>query len=459
MFEIGVLRSFVSSKGWVVGRACPQTQLYKSNPKNLCRYWIYLPALALFYVACGQAANGRNDLNLELLLQKSLASHPMVLSAGARKEAASTELTAAKLRFLPSPSVNTQRNQVQFNGGVNGGAMPSTNVAISQPLWMGGGLIAGYDKADARLSAADVMLLEAREDIARRLITAYFDWRKAYAKIQALDESVRLHERLVGLISRRNEYGVAAGVDKDLGISRLNQAQADLDTQKSAEEIALTTISEIVGEPITRRDLISSITKNTKIPNKSIGLSKALENSTLIQRYKFEADAADAEAREIRAQSLPQLSFQAQRQIGNAYYPGVQGFNTLGLVVSFAPGGGFSSAVAGSAAMDRARASSYQVEVVRRDFSDRLNAEYSEYESSLLKKESLLKAASLTGDISASYDRQYLVGRKNWLDLMNSIRERSQAMVQLADVDAALASTSWRLLIYIDGTAQFQYSE
>lgn len=396
--------------------------------------------------------------DLDTLIRKALTSYPTILSRQASKDAAQTDLTAAKLKFLPNPSFNTQRNRVNFDGGTDTGQMPSTNVTVNQPIWMGGALIAGYNKADARLSAADFALLETREDVSKRLITAYTEWLKAWLKIQAYEENVRLHEKLVGLISRRYEQGVASGADKDLGFSRLHQAQADLDTQRSQEETALTSMAELVGEPLRRQDLIAKLAKHVVIPKRKEGLDKAKANSVSVQRYKFEADAAEAEAKEIRAQALPQVSFQAQRQIGNAYYPGAQGFNAYGLVVSYTPGGGLSSIASASAAMDRSRAATLQVETAKRELADRLNAEYNEYEFALLKKESLQRSANLAGDISASYDRQYLVGRKSWLDLMNSVRERAQTKVQLADAEGSLLGTSRRLMVYIDGTQQFEGS-
>jgi adhesin transport system outer membrane protein len=393
-------------------------------------------------------------ITLDELIYGALQTYPTILSKQASKEAASSDVTAAKLRFLPNPSVGTQRNQVAYNGQ-SSSSLPATNVTISQPLFMGGGLIAGYNKADARLSAADFALLETREDVSKRLISSYAEWLKAWFKIQALEENVKLHEKFVGLITRRYDQGVASGADKDLGNSRLNQARAELDTQRSIEESTLSTISELVGMPVRRADLLGKLETRLNVPPKADGIQKGLANSVTIQRYKFEAEAADAEAKEVRAQALPQVSFQAQRQIGNAYLPGAQGYDMYGLVLSYAPGGGISSIASASAASDRARAATMQVEAAKRDLTDKLNAEYNEHDFALLKKESLQRSVDLSGDISASYDRQFLVGKKSWLDLMNAVRERAQTRVQLADADGSLIGSSRRLLIYINGTQQF----
>ena len=410
--------------------------------------------LVIFALALETTASRAASLTLNDLIVQALASYPTILARQSSRDAAKTDLTAAKLKFLPNPSVSTQRNQVAYtNSSITN--LPATNVTISQPIFMGGGLVAGYNKADARLGAADYSLLETREEIGRRIIIAYTEWYKAHLKILAFEESVKLHEKFVGLITRRFEAGIASGADRDLAISRLMQAKADLDSQSSIEKSSLTTISQLSGQSVERSDLIEKVAKPVAIPKRQDGIFQALAASVTIQRLKYEAEAAEHEAKEIRAQALPQVSLQAQRQIGNTYVPGYPGYDMYGLVVSYAPGGGFSSIAATSAAFERAKSSTMQVEVSRRDLSDRLNAEYNEYEFSQLKKESFQRSADLSSDISASYDRQYLVGKKSWLDLMNAIRERAQTRVSLADADGGLLGSSYRLAIYINGTQQF----
>jgi adhesin transport system outer membrane protein len=408
---------------------------------------VYLLALFSSYAAAA-------DDKLFELVSEGLRSYPTILSRKVSRDAAETELKAAKLRFLPNPSLNTQRNQVAYSGQSISN-QPATNVTVSQPIWMGGGLVAGYDKADARLSASDYALLEARDDVSKRIITSYAEWAKSYEKIMAYEENVRTHEKLVTLIRNRNDQGVASGADRDLAVSRLHQAQADLESARGAESTALTALSELVGHEVRRQDLLQKRAKHDQILRRADGIAKAQAINPTIHRFKFEADAAEAEAKEIRAQALPQVSLQAQRQIGNAYLPGAQGYDLYGLVVTYAPGGGFSTVASASAANERARAARINVEAAKRDLTDKLNAEYNEYEFALLKMENLRKAATLASDVSASYDRQYLVGRKNWLDLMNAVREKAQNKAQLADAEGSLLAASRRLQVFYEGTMPF----
>ena len=408
--------------------------------------------LAWIFVVVANIGHAQN-LALDNLLEQSLTSYPTILAKHANREAAKSDLLAAKLLFFPAPSASTQRNQVSYSNQIGSSNLPATTLTISQPLLVDGGIISGYKRADANLSAADYSILETREEVAKRLITNYAEWIKAYKKIIALENSVSEHQKLADLITRRFTAGVASGNDRDLGISRLNQAQAELETQRSIESTALTSIGELVGAPIVRSNLVGTISTAVKVPKRNEGISAALVSNPTLKRLSFEAEAAESLAKQTLSQGLPQLSVQAQRQIGNAYTPGWPSYNMVGLVATFAPGSGFSSIASANAAFERARSASIMVDAGKRDLQDRLNADYNEYEFSSLKKGSLEQSATLSNEISASYDRQYLVGKKSWLDLLNAVRERAQTNSLLADVEGSLVGASQRIKIYIYGTA------
>jgi adhesin transport system outer membrane protein len=416
--------------------------------------WFYSAGLALFAQSALAA-----PYTLDELLGHAMTSYPTILSKLSNQVAAQDDLTASKLRFLPSPSISTQRNRLGNNsGGLSAsGNNSATTVGISQPVFMGGGLIAGYDKASAKLSSADYALLETREDVSKRLITSYAESFRAYRKIKALEENVQLHQKFAGLITRRVEAGVASPVDRDLGVSRLYQAQADLDSQISAEKTALLNLSQIVGKSLTREDLVEQFASPATIPKDPGVLDQLLANSPTVARASYDAQAAEAESREVRASGLPQVMFQAQRQLGNPYVPGASGYDSLGFVVQYSPGGGFASFAASSAANRRAQSASEMVEATKRDLISTWNAELNEYQSSALKIASLKDSAGLTASISESYDRQYLVGRKSWLDVMNAIREQTQTQMTLIDAQASALGSSRRLQVLINGTADFEY--
>jgi adhesin transport system outer membrane protein len=63
-----------------------------------------------------------------------------------------------------------------------------------------------------------------------------------------------------------------------------------------------------------------------------------------------------------------------------------------------------------------------------------------------------LESAMLTNEaVADSYERQFLAGRKSWLEVMNAAREEVQMLVQIADLRAAYLVSSWRRALYIEG--------
>lgn len=384
---------------------------------------------------------------LDELINIALSGYPTILARMSDRDAADSDVLAAKLGFLPAPSVSTQRNTVQYDGG-QASRLPATTATVSQPL-LGGGIVSRYQKTTAKLQASEYALLEARQDVAFKVVSAYAGWLRAHKKIDALKFSVKRHEFYYDMIQRRSLAGVASMADRDLAMSRLDQARADLQTQISAMNSAIASLEQLVAMPVSDGTL--KFSSPAALPERKTVLAQSLDQSVVLARHRYEAEAAEAEAGEIRAQALPQLSFQASRQIGNPYVPGLQSYNSYGLVVQYTPGSGLGSVATASGAYKRAESVKIQTEAAKRELLDTLNTELNEYESSKTKTPVLAQSAKLSDDLMDSYTRQYIAGRKSWLDLMNAVREQVQSRIQYIDADVTILATSRRLSIYSQG--------
>jgi adhesin transport system outer membrane protein len=71
-------------------------------------------------------------------------------------------------------------------------------------------------------------------------------------------------------------------------------------------------------------------------------------------------------------------------------------------------------------------------------------------ESFDLRLKALDVATKTAQDVYESYERQFLTGRKSWLDVMNSARDLQQARLQLADVTAGHLTLGWRLFVQLN---------
>jgi adhesin transport system outer membrane protein len=61
------------------------------------------------------------------------------------------------------------------------------------------------------------------------------------------------------------------------------------------------------------------------------------------------------------------------------------------------------------------------------------------------------RIARASDEVVASYLRQYQVGRKTWLDVLNAQRESTQARYALVDLDWGIQAVHMRLLLLSGG--------
>ena len=393
---------------------------------------------------------GATSLSVNELISLAIGSHPSLLSKESSKKAAEEELLASKLQFLPTPSINTLRNRVTYDNQSNTGNLPSTTVTINQPLLIDGGIINGYKKSQANLKASEYGLIETRDEIAIKIITAYSEWLKNYHKIKVYQSGVQEHEKFLKLVTNRYESGISSGNDGDLVLSRLSQTRSELLAIEFAEKNALNSLSQLIGRALSRDEIDSNYRKKSSLEREEV-ISLVQQNNPTLKRLKSESEAAEAYAKQALAQSFPQLSIQAQRQIGNPYTPGWPSYSSVGLNLAYAPGSGLSSFAIANAAFSKATATVLMLESTKRDLNEKISSELNEYESSVKRLKNLQESSTYQKKISESFERQFEVSKKNWLDLLNSIRERLQVDSALVDVEMNVFSTSHRLHIYMHG--------
>lgn len=390
---------------------------------------------------------------LDSLIAQSIHSYPSIKSKEMSQKSAQIDVTTAKLNFLPAASVSYQPPREIYGGTAytaNSGKDAYTVISVTQPLF-GSGLVSNYRQSKANLSMADWALCEETENVALRVINAYATWYLVNKKVQASQESVKEHERLVGLITRRAQAGASPVTDQNLGVSRLLQAKAELASFLSMQATALTTLSQLLGRRLTNEELLSEPLENTEPSFSDDVVVQAISINPSIKRLEFAAESMKQASKIQRAQAFPQLALQAKREIGSLTTRGGAPSSTVGLVVSYTTGAGFSSISKASAAYGRYQAAMIDVETAKRDLVVKVNQDVSDYMFAKSRTQELLKNVELTKTVSQSYDRLFLVGKKSWLDLMNAVRERKETQVSLADAQAQVLATGRRLRVYTQG--------
>ena len=391
---------------------------------------------------------------LERLMALALASHPSAQSQRAQLQSAQSGLESARWQFYPTPSIAVEQAHTASTDPSYRGDNRVATLRLQQPLYTGGRLSASMGKAKASLEIGQSALEEVEQQLGLRVVQAYGEWMSAHLKTQAQEKSVSTHIRLSEQVKRRISVGISADSDLVLAMARLESVHAESQASRTQGEMALARLNQLLGSPVDITNLTALLASARELPADSqVLLAQALEKSPAIQKAKAQARVQEAVVLERRAELSPEVYLRLERQYGNFNLPNSSPENRLFFGLSSRFGAGLSSLTNVEAARTQHQAALAEIEVQSRNVAEQVLTDQALALSSARRLQSVQAALNANADVSASYDRQFLAGRKTWIDVMNAARELTQTEMQLADLQASLVAVSWRLAIYTLGIA------
>jgi len=90
------------------------------------------------------------------------------------------------------------------------------------------------------------------------------------------------------------------------------------------------------------------------------------------------------------------------------------------------------------------------LENVERTVREQVQTEWIQLSSALTRLPSLLQSQASARLTAQAWDRQFLAGRKSWMEVMNTVREMLQADLDLVDAQTQILLGSWRLACLVE---------
>jgi len=378
--------------------------------------------------------------DLKTLLQHALARHPAI--ATRRQEMAAAQGVLAGAQWQRYPSLSVQGAALSSNSG-----LPVT-VSLQQVLWSGGRIDGAIAAADARVLAANAATLAEEQGILERTILAYAELQRQQTRLDASQENVRRHEDLYGLISRRVGQEVSSAADSALAAARLAQARAERQQILAAIGNARTLLQALSGDAV--RSVIALDAPALGFDSVAAALVAAEQFSPEIAKQRLLANAAEADLQVRKGQLMPTLAARVEH-LRNPNVGFRSNTDRALLAFEFAPGAGLSALSAVQEAEARRLAALSAIDGARLDLEQKLNSAWIDAQASVIQREPLRLLARTNAAIVDSFLRQYRVGRKNWLDVLNAQREAVQARYSLADIDAQALSGGLKVRLVAGG--------
>lgn len=366
------------------------------------------------------------------LLALGAAQSPELRGAAIARDAAKSNVTAAKLQRLPTPNVTLE-------GGEGRGA---ANVTLFGPIYDFGQAKAGVKLARGRLDLADVKIAQAGFDISLRLVDLLQTWlvnsRRAEAQKRALDLLLDLE----AMADRRMEAGFATQSETYLVQSRIAQASSEMRAAEAQALSARRQIEQVVGQPV---DLGRIPIEGGKPALLADLLLRANDRALAVETAKAEAKISATDAELARAQRLPVMGVAAERNDFSLVGGRVE--YRIVARVTVAPGAGFSSFARAKAASQSAAAAAFSISTAQRNAAMAVTGEYNVLSANRARLPEAVAALDATREVVASYRRLFVAGKRSWLDLLNSARELTQAEIAVSDLQSAVAIGDVRLAL------------
>lgn len=375
-------------------------------------------------------------LSVNDALSLALESHPLILSAEAQYRAAKSDLAGARWSRFPTLGASGQES-------TSDNKQESTTATM--PLWLGGRINAEIDLAKSRRDSSSYGISEAQQTVMLETIGLFFDHLKAEKKLQIADDNVIEHQRLFDIIERRVQASTSPDVDSMLALARLQYAKSAQIQAKSSLDISRSSLELLVRQPVAA---VRGVSHTQPLDlNLQQTVSLGLEVSPRILRIAAEAMGLDADIKSAKSALYPQVSLGYEKRYGELLNGQVEEESFVS--VQFTPGAGLSVASSISAAKQRKQSALDNLEAEKRQLRRQINATWSEYTAASFQLSPSKELVRATSSVVDSYLRQYAVGKKSWLDVLNAQRESTQAKNTLVDYEMFYLTSLYRLRILI----------
>lgn len=389
-----------------------------------------------------QASHAGDLTDVNQLISQAVMTHPLVGAARAEEQATAEGITAAKLNLFPLPSVTSSYDK---NDGM------VTRAGLRQPLWTGGKLTATVNQAIYDDKAATAYIFEQQNTVAKNTIDIWQSHVYATALQGLYVNNLKQLNEFEAMMQRRVEQGVSARIDLDLVTNRILQDQNAYQAAQQQQRIAEARLAQMIGQPILAGQLqpapLDQMARYAKAQSKGfeqLAFSTAGINNPSVMKQQFQIEAAKQQVKTQQAAQYPTVYAQYEHLY---YHKSREDDGQFSLGLSYDPGAGFSNRALARASAARVQSLAQSQEAARRTVMESIQTQYQQFVSAKDQETSLIAAVAGAQIVVDSYRRQFIAGRKSWLEVLNAVREKASYQQQLLQVQSQMLGAFYKLQV------------
>nr|WP_216610526.1 TolC family outer membrane protein [Vibrio coralliilyticus] len=374
---------------------------------------------------------------LEQAVALTIASNPNVKASYNEYMSKLYDAEASSGAYLPSIDLDAGVGYEQVDlasGTENELTRKEATLSLTQLIWDGSATLNDMDRTAADAESVRFQLLADSQDIALEVTNIYLDATKAYEVLALSESNLAVHKEIYSDIKKRVESGIGSTADLSQVEARLAKAHGNLLAAQNNLYDVHTQFKRIVGQA--PQGLIFPRADENAIPfSVDEALDLAIKNHPVIKVAQADVDSARFQYEQTKGVNYPTLSIEAN-QIWRDDAGGIRGSSNessamLRMRYNLYNGGADS---------DRTESAAYQLNKAK-DFRDRtfrsleegLRLSWSALDLTLQQKEFLADHVDSASDTVIAYEKQYKLGKRTLLDLLNTENELFEARKDYLD--------------------------
>ena len=390
---------------------------------------------------------------LEQAVALALANNPEIKASYNQYVSSVKESDAAAGAYLPTLDLDAGIGYEGIRPASSTGnedtdlTRKEASIILNQLIWDGNATLNDMDRTAADAESERLQLLDDASNLALQVTDVYLNAVKA-SEVLALSESnLAVHKRIYRDIKRRVDSGIGSTADLTQVEARIARAQGNLLAAQNNLFDTHTQFERLVGQaPL---GLIYPRADAAKIPlSLTDAMALALDNHPVIKVSAADVDSARFQYKQSKSPYYPTIYFEARQtwrdDAGGDRGGASETIAMLRLNFNLYNGGSDS---------DRSESAAYQLNRSKdlrdnayRQVEEGLRLSWSALDLTLQQKDFLADHVDSASQTVIAYEKQYQIGQRTLLDLLNTENELFEARRDYLDAHYAEQYAKYRVM-------------
>ncbi|GLK88161.1 channel protein TolC [Pseudomonas turukhanskensis] len=388
-------------------------------------------------------------------MQQAVTEHPEVHAAVNRRLAADAGLRAAQGGYLPkvdvlagygregtdNPSSRAEAGSNDWNT-LNRG---ESNVRLSQMLFDGFATSSEVGRNKATVNSRAYALLNTSERTALTVAQVYLEMLTRQELVRLAQDNLDSHERIHDQIRLRTDRGVGRMADLNQAEARLAQARNNLITEQTNLVDAQTNFYSAVGADAVD---LQAPTTGVQLPETlAQARQQMIENSPVLRSAEADIAAAEQQYNAAKSTYYPRFDAELGRSANNDIDGQDGHYNEWEAMVRMRYNlysGGSDKATLEARSYEAGEALDIRNNALRQ-LNEELGLAWNALNNARTQLPIAQKYVDETSEVRSAYQKQFALGERTLLDLLDSENELFSAQRRLAEIKLAEQYTQYRL--------------